>query len=290
MQTTRKIVITAVVAVLAAPALGDWDEGDPHKMHQAQLPDPNGWDVDFYSEFGLMGQIDRITYDVSDDWQCTRTGAVTGFHFWVSMREDPTGPNPTDLPFEIVSVNARIYGNIPQGPGGYSIPDEDDLKWRGYFSPGETLKRVTCRYAGSGAQGWYDPLWPSEFPDDHENYYQINVTGIEEVPGEIDPPFVQQAGEIYWLELDVGAWDIETMLPVDLGWKTALPPGTPPANFIDPAVYWLEDVGYGISEYRQIVIEGLPRDLAFVITPEPGTISMLALASIGVLLRRRRKA
>jgi len=36
-------------------------------------------------------------------------------------------------------------------------------------------------------------------------------------------------------------------------------------------------------------ITGESLDLAFVITPEPGTMSLLVLGGIAVLLRRRRK-
>ena len=56
METTRKIMITALVVALvgclSGAAWADWDPQPPsenptnHKMHYPQLPNPSGWDVD----------------------------------------------------------------------------------------------------------------------------------------------------------------------------------------------------------------------------------------------------
>ena len=40
------VTVVATLMFLAAPAAADWDIGDPHKMHEPQLPKVDGgWDV-----------------------------------------------------------------------------------------------------------------------------------------------------------------------------------------------------------------------------------------------------
>ena len=60
----------------------------------------------------------------------------------------------------------------------------------------------------SGLQSWYNPASGEYIPNDHTWYYQVNVPFLPD-------PFIQQAGNIYWLDLS-----FETSLPV--GWKTSL--------------------------------------------------------------------
>ena len=50
-------------------AVADWNEGDGHKMHYPQLPDPNGWDVDFHD------------WMLADDWQCSESWKSTSQPF-----------------------------------------------------------------------------------------------------------------------------------------------------------------------------------------------------------------
>ena len=75
MNTARRIVLSLIVVslavVVAESARADWSEGDPHKMHYPQLPDPNGWDV-------------NATHKkmVADDWKCSSSGLITGIHIW----------------------------------------------------------------------------------------------------------------------------------------------------------------------------------------------------------------
>jgi hypothetical protein len=142
--------------------LADWEEGDGHKMHFPQLPDPNGWDVNF------------IDIYLGDDWRCSETGYVEDIHFWYSWQLDIV----TDIPWIYVS----IWSNDPNPP---SRPKE--LLWeRNFYSPDFII-------AGPwfGNQGWYDPGggWDE---DDHEKYWQINIP-------EIDDPFEQHEDTIYWL-------------------------------------------------------------------------------------------
>ena len=243
---------------LAAPAVADWDEGDMHKMHFPQLPDPNGWDVAWYGNW------------LGDDWVCSKTGPVSDIHLWVSYY----GYNDDVPPSVMTNANlaVRIYTNNPCGPDDYSIPDV--MKWERTF----TLGDYTICYAGYGEQQWYWPTSGVVDPDGyHTSYFQINID-------EITNPFHQVEDEVYWL---VTKFD---RIAPEIGWKTAdltkyphdYPGHTYGEHFMDDAVLYHEG-------WNEISIAGASRDLAFVITPEPGTLVLLATAGLGLLLFAWRK-
>ena len=207
----------------------EWSTGDPHKMHFPQLPDLQGWDVDVTAANLL-----------ADDWKCSETGPVTDIHFWYSWQGDKVGI--------IDRVHASIYSNIPAGESatGYSIPGK--LLWEGVFGPAD----CNLRHWATGDQGFI--MGGQGKPNDHKNIYQCNICNIPY-------PFIQQAGQIYWLVLSI---TIRDPVGTHIGWKTSLD------HFEDDAVY---DAGGRWVELRD------PRtmfslDLAFVITgqvvPEPG--------------------
>ena len=78
MSTLTKFVLGLAVAastmLLAALAVADWDEGDGHKMHFPQLPDPNGWDVAWSNSW------------LGDDWVCSESGPVSDIHLGFVQR------------------------------------------------------------------------------------------------------------------------------------------------------------------------------------------------------------
>jgi hypothetical protein len=224
-QTGRKIMKKKVIGIFVCMlligsvniALADWSEGDGYKMHFPQLPDPYGWDVDFHD------------WMLGDDWECTETGPVSDIHFWISWIDDIV----MDIPW----VKVSIYSNDPGPP---SKPLE--LLWSYTFNEGQFI------IAGpwNGDQGWY---WPyGEFiENNHIHYWQINIPEIEE-------PFIQEAGTIYWLVIQMPYYDP----PFAVGWKTSV------NHFMDAAVWG------GPGDWQPIhdPITGDIIDFAFVITTE----------------------
>jgi len=267
MSTLTKFVLGLAVAastmLLAALAVADWDEGDGHKMHFPQLPDPNGWDVAWSNSW------------LGDDWVCSGSGPVSDIHLWVSFKEwneDYAPEYMSQIPFAV-----QIWSNDPGGAGSqYSYSTPKDLLWDKTFEPGE----FSIRYAGCGPQGWYWPASGTALSDDHQSYFQINM--------DIDPQlaYSQTEGEVYWL-----VTKFEGIAP-QIGWKTAdlnrYPDPYNGQHFMDDAVF---GTGITLINWEEISIYGISRDLAFVITPEPGTLVLLVTAGLGLLLFvwRRRK-
>jgi len=215
----KKIVACIVISMLlifgTGTVLAHWELGEDYKMHYPQLPNPTGWDVDFG------------WWRLGDDWGCTETGGVTDIHFWISWWHDQV----QDIPF----IKVEIWSNNPQGPHGWSEPL--DLLWQRTFYPGEFV--VAGPWQGN--QGWLDP--PSTYyPDNHNLYFQINII-------DIDDPFEQTAGEIYWLVIQMPFNEMWIV-----GWKNSLD------YFMDHAVF-TED-----PQYDWWIIDGI--DFAFVITGE----------------------
>lgn len=259
----RYIVGLAALAVawVALPAMADWLPGDDHKMHYPQLPDPNGWDI-------------NVTADTMwDDWQCSSTGTVDDVHFWVSWRGDQSSP----MLWIDVSIWSDMPANDPNNPLPYSHPGGE--LWKNRFYPGEWREGPPQ----GGLQGWFDPQPPDQqtiIPNDHQIYSQIN---IEDIQG----PFVQHEGEIYWLGIHIGPQDANTAI----GWKTTQD------HWNDDAVYWWTIPGMPFSWRELVDPTGASLDLAFVITgqpviiPEPSTCVLLSLGATGLFAfvwRRRR--
>jgi len=244
MKRTGRIGLGAAICVLlSVAALADWDPGDPYKTaNPPQLPDPTGWDV------SLMQTT------LADDFMCGETGPITDVHFWFSYLQD--------VPADITNVHLSIHSNVPVGGEiTYSYPGQ--LLWSQDFTPAQ----FTTRWYGSGDQGWYSPSEDLSQRPDHTEFYQLNITGIEN-------PFIQTQGVIYWLDIKV-----ETSDPArQVGWKTSQ------NHWEDAAVWW--DAQSGL--WQPMVDPQIPEnalDMAFVITPEPA--SLLLLGVVGLFLRRR---
>ncbi|MCX6831769.1 MAG: thrombospondin type 3 repeat-containing protein, partial [candidate division Zixibacteria bacterium] len=223
---------SCVFALLAlVSANGDWDLGDDHKMHFPQLPNPMGWDVNATQPMVL-----------ADDWMCSQTGWVKDIHFWGSWLHGMDG--------QIVAFQLSIAEDIPFGPG---VP---------YSRPGETLwdkqipallPFVTVRGPYSGPEGWYDPSIAMILPNDHQTYYQYNVT----LPDSLW--FWQKEGTIYWL--NISAIILGPPGP-QWGWKSTL------NRWNDDGV-WAQWGNLNWMEMREPLEPMQSLDLAFVITGGP---------------------
>ena len=251
----RSRLALLLVLAITVPAMADWNVGDPHKMHFPQLPDPVGWDVNITQIPGVPPF--RV---LADDWRCSETGPVKDIHFWGSWRGYVKGA--------IQWIDAAIYSDVPGSPTvPYSHPGQ--LLWAQSFHPGEW----TERFWGQGDQGWLDPLEGQYQRFDHFGIWQYNITGIP-VPG----AFEQELGKIYWLALSVR---LDPTITGQFGWKTSL------QHFNDDAT-WTNMPPTGPVPWEELrdPITGLSLDMAFVITPEPGALALLACGAL-VLIRRR---
>jgi hypothetical protein len=275
----RLLLLLTAVLVLSVPAMADWDPQNPGdmedvKMHFPQLPDPMGWDVEILSWDN--------THEIADDWTCTETGPVTDIHFWTSWYIDDVDLNL------IEAIVITIYDNDTFS-APHSMPG--NALWTKTFGPGE----YTMIPYGEGLQGWTDPHQnpPNDWvPNNHNLFQQVNIKNIED-------PFEQQEGEVYWLGIYV-YWNTGPHNPV--GWKTAdvnqYPPPHTGSHYLDDAVFrplppsqypWLEL----IDPFSQQSV-----DLAFVITSSKEIptlnewgliILLLLLLSVGLVAVRRRR-
>ncbi len=249
----KLITICSVVAMILATsgvANAHWDSNMPYKMHYPQLPDPYGWDVSFSNGIAL-----------ADDWQCSESGPVNDIHFWVSFKGGFVPPENFVGP----TFNVVIFADIPAQDEIPSHPG--DLLWEQTFEDGQ----YEGDYAGTGSQGWFDPATGDAIPNDHTDYFQVNIDSIVN-------PFIQEKGIIYWLGIQM----LSQPTDYEIGWKTSIS-----SHFMDDAV-WMTATGGGELIYPEID----PRypdsiDLAFVITPEPATICLLTIGSLAFIGKKK---
>jgi len=239
------IFVCMLLIGISTVAVADWDEGDGHKMHWPQLPDPNGWDVYCTS---WSPQYPNVI--LADDWECSETGYIKDIHFWGSWLGDNIG--------QIDYFFIGIAENIPpeQNPhGDWSMPGETLIEWDIY----DWIERGPY----TGNQGWY---WSYEntnqwHPNDHQLYWQYNVFLDEQ------DWFWQEEGTIYWLYITAIVFEQPPDQPL-WGWKSTLED----LHFMDDAVW-----AY-VYEYFWLPLTyptGLTMDLAFVITGGPPPVPNL---------------
>jgi hypothetical protein len=208
------ILICMLMIGTTTLAVADWEPSDGHKMHFPQMPDETGWDVNFHD------------YYLADDWQCSETGPVTDIHFWISWRHD--------IVVEIPFIKIDIYSN-GQGPPSHPL----EPLWTRVF----TLDQFIVKGPMPGDEGWLEP-YGEYYLHDHLQYYQINIRNIEQ-------PFIQQNGVIYWLAISM-----PLLYPIELGWKTS-------KNLFMDAAVWGSP-----GQWTPIIdpITQQPINFAFVIT------------------------
>ncbi len=298
MLTKLLNISIALILLVATPALADWDEGEPYKMHFPQLPDltTTGMDVLDGPINTLPGTGEYYEKFLADDWLCTESGAVTDIHFWGSHNEDL---HLTDTPqFSLV-----IYDNIPASDSstGYSMPGLP--LWDAYMTP--TAERI---YANTPGEAFYDPnLGPDGIIGFDTEVWQYNFEFTEA------EAFWQEEGKIYWLGVK-HSFDLNADGTVDLidlsflvsqwpaayGWKTAdvdrYPDPYTGQHYEDDAVWIDVDTmgsnGHVVPEpsmWNELYdpFTGDSLDLSFVITPEPATLGVLLLGGLALFRRRR---
>ena len=164
MRRTAIWIVCAVVLLWAgSSAVAHWQPGDGHNMHFPQLPDQNGWDVEFF----------RLP--VGDDWTAAAAYPITEIHIWTSWYLDDHG------------YYDWIYVDIFDDAGG--VPGNP--LWSYVFTEYEEVHPY-----GQGWQGFYNPPLPSWEPNNHQLYQQVNLYFD-------DQPFLPVVGEIYWLIISV---------------------------------------------------------------------------------------
>ncbi len=228
----KSFLLCAAVIVLtvAGGAFGDWNPGDPHKMHFPQLPQLyGGWDVQ------ILNPSPQAYNQLADDWLCTESGLIDEIHLWISWEYD--SPNP------ITSVRVRIYADIPaaQNTLGYSTPG-NCISGAGDWVFNASEGEFTVRHYGTGNQGWYDPLNNICRPNDHYNCYQINITDIVNTLSDQPntTPVDQVQGTIYWLSFRVIREGDHKM-----GWKTS-------ENHFQDIAVWNKPMGGGVYQWTRL--------------------------------------
>ncbi len=252
------VVLTFIVVLaMSGTAAADWNVGDGHKMHHPQLPDPTGWDIN------MTGLVDTTAYPLADDFLCTSSGPITDIHFWASVPDD-------FAIFDLRRITLTIHDDIPAGQSGtgYSMPGA--ARWAAPIVDHDIVTIDSEEW-----QSWWNPVTGDiDEPDNHQTYYQFNVNIPE---GEA---FEQEAGNIYWLSIWAESELNQIAFTGPLGWKTSQD------TWNDGAVWWDAD-----NEQWLRLLDpngGAELALAFVITPEPATLAVLALG--GALVMRRRRS
>lgn len=269
-MSRSKVFFLVVVSLLfwrGTAVRADWNPGDPYKMHFPQLPDlQNGMNV-----------LATRSLTLADDFQCTESGYITDIHIWGSWLGDqfPVDPASGNSGPGEIAFRLAIKRDIPvdESLSDFSIPGE--LLWQRNILPGEFQ---TIFWANS-VERFFDPDQNEVIGQDTE-VYQYNFLFDEDVA------FLQEEGTIYWLQ--VQAYDPNDPDNDDLnslfGWKTS-------------ADHWNDDSVWGHLVPLQALPglwgelidpeTGVSLDQAFVITPEPATMFVLALGALSFMTRRR---
>jgi len=231
------IAVALVVGYMATPAVAHWVPADGCKMHFPQLPDSIGWDV-------------NATWPVvlADDWQCSCTGPVEDIHFWGSWKGGIVGT--------ITAFRISIHANVPGPP---STPGS--LLWEREITTFVTTPPIDP----PGKQGWYNPVSGTYITNDHDPYFQYNITNIP-------TPFEQHKGTIYWLNISAVVADT---VNTRWGWKSSK------NHFMDDAV-WSPNGLAPWTPMREPPAFTQTLDLAFVITG-PNTVCTPTLTQWGLI-------
>jgi len=223
------MAVTVLVAFTGVTAFADWVPGDGHKMHDPQLPDVTGWDVN--ATFPMV---------LADDWQCSETGWVKDFHFWGSWKDGVEGV--------ILGYTFRIYTDIPADPPSIPYSRPGTLLWE-YDVPFDQV--ITLPLSSDQWEGWYDPASGEVLANNHQTYFQYNVFLPEQLW------FWQDVGVIYWLSITAHVEDAQVTY---WGWKSSVD------HWFDDAV-WAFDGEWDWIEMYEPDPPPITNDYAIAIDP-----------------------
>ena len=256
-------IIAALVALVASPALADWD----HAVKWDQLDPASTW--------GAMSMID---YDgerapmVADDWRCNETEWVTDVHFngWSQFGAQ-----------WVVGVRVTIWDDVPAGPSDESHPG----LLRTTFDVGPDVT------PGPSEGFHYDDvedLWSVNFPVDdwfwqeYGNVYWISVQPImfdDGYPEYFAWNFVDYPVHN---EDDAVLWDDETLTWRHWGWFWA--DDGAGGLVLEPDLYdgVAPPIGVELGDYAGSA------DMSFSLTgvPEPSTLALLTIGGLALIRRR----
>lgn len=257
-------VAILAVALSASPVRADWNPGDFAKW--VQLPDLTTTGIDIDSDGCSI---------LADDFQCTTPGRVTDFHIWGSWLNDVNGG--------VASIRLQFYSNDMSGT--FSKPG--NLLWTNTLGPagqagfdGVFTERLYFTMPTGQTEAFWKPNSNPVPAGTDTQVWQYNMA--------INPEraFFQEGSPTnpvtYWVEVLVTPMNSAT----DFGWKTRDPND---GHYADDAVFFNtigSPPGWAELKYPDgHPLAGQSIDMAFVVTPEPLSLFMLAVALS--CLRRR---
>ena len=267
----KRLTLTIICIVLTSTiALGHWDPGMPAKW--VQLPDIGPSPAPFPTGIDVNATAPKV---LADDFLCTATGPVTEVHIWGSWRNDLV------IDPAMVDFILSFHADIPASPISHSMPGE--LLWEGLFPAGSFHVRP---YGTIAPEGWYNPNYEEYEPISDFIAWQYNFY----LDPSIVEPFIQKgtpdAPIVYWLNVMAIPHDPGAMF----GWKTSVDHWNDDAVWSDIFPDGTAPDGFGWRELRYPMehpYAGESIDLAFVIVPEPITLTMLALGGLALINKRR---
>ena len=213
-----------------------------------------------------LGIVHVIWEDYRDDpylgsiYYCLSTDGGKSFLADVMVDDPPTVTSPQIHPaialdtHGVVYVVWEDYRTVWSSETALGRPGE--CLWSHVFTPGE----YTVRLVHDGPEGWYDPATNIYLPSNHRQAYQYSFCINE------DEAWVQQAGTVYWLALEVEG---EANSVHRFGWKTT----SPEYRCNNDAVYLLIGTSWLPIKYpKDHECAGQTLDLAFVVTNDSSGI------------------
>lgn len=276
------VLTVGVTFVFIVPAMGDWDEGDDAAFVLLPDLDPTGVDVHLNppisSQFGVW---------IADDFSVSSDMPMTDIHLWGSWYDDIYPANGgSDVEFYLA-----IWDDIPAGIDGKNYSRPGNKLWEIPANGIDTDYGIAADevrvYADNLQEGYYVPRYPRS----NSTYYPVGDTVCWQYNFYFDPEqaFELEANKVYWLQVAAYPGDPWAGQPeAYFGWKSSY------QHYNDCAVLadWNVQPQPITPDWQMLKypsghqLANGEMDLAFVITPEPATVCLIA---IGGLLVRRRK-